>query len=80
MGVHTGSATATRHRKLDSLNPGSVILDERGHAWQSDSCYWYRAYGDDSMVSSYDLAQSIGAITVIHSAPSRRGMSFRCDG
>lgn len=80
MGVHTGSAIATRHRKLDSLNPGSVILDEHGHAWQSDTCYWYRAYGDDSMVSSYDLAQMIGAVVVVHDAPRRRGLAFTHQG
>ena len=80
MGIHTGTAIARRHIKLDSLNPGSVILDERGHAWQSDDYYWYRSYGDDSMVSSWDLAQMIGAVVVVHEAPKRTGLSFRNEG
>lgn len=76
MGIHTGTAIAQRHRKLDSLNPGSVVLDEQGHAWQFDGTYWYRAYGDDSMVSTWDLAQIAGAVVVVHAAPKRRGLSF----
>ncbi len=54
--------------RLDQLPAGSVVLDRHGHAWQSvgagwagagrDSAYWYRAYGDDSQVTSRDLAQA----------------------
>lgn len=44
-----------------------MILDSRGHAWQADRIYWYRAFGDDSCVSSWDLSQITGPkITVIH--------------
>ncbi|GAA1323662.1 hypothetical protein ACFSWE_09485 [Leucobacter albus] len=80
MGIHTGNAIATRHRKLDSLNAGSVILDVHGHAWQYDGLYWYRAYGDSSMVATWDLAQTAGAVFVVHSAPKRRGISFEHQG
>lgn len=80
MGIHTGTLIAQRHRKLDSLNPGSVVLDEQGHAWQSDRTYWYRAYGDSSMVSTWDLAQSIGAVIVVYAAPKRQGISFEHAG
>ena len=54
---------------LDDLPPGSVVLDDFGHAWQSArgygalgatyaSGYWYRAYdGDDAAeVSTWDLS------------------------
>ena len=50
---------------LDSLNPGSVILDTHGRAWQNDRCYWYEAYGDSSGVSSFELAQYVGTVTVL---------------
>lgn len=53
---------------LDQLPSGSVVLDRYGHAWQSAgagwggaglvSAYWYRSYGDDSQVTSWELAQS----------------------
>lgn len=54
--------------RLDELPAGSVVLDRFGHAWQAGSRgvwgttyntgYWYRAYGDSSEVSSFELAQS----------------------
>lgn len=53
--------------QLNELPAGSVILDRFGDAWQagrlymalvdSASGYWYRAYGDSSEVSSWELAQ-----------------------
>ena len=53
---------------LDELPAGSVVLDRYGHAWQVGSRgtwgssyntgYWYRAYGDSSEVSTFELAQS----------------------
>ena len=43
--------------KLDELEPGSVVIDRYGHAWQNDRIYWYRAYGDE-VFSSFELAQS----------------------
>lgn len=53
---------------LDMLPSGSVVLDRNGHAWQSSgaggggagsvSAYWYRSYGDDNQVTSWELAQS----------------------
>lgn len=55
--------------KLDELPPGSVVLDQFGHAWQGarghgplgatyPTGYWYRAYeGDDaSEVSTWDMS------------------------
>lgn len=53
---------------LDNLEAGSVVLDRFGHAWQSArgygalgttyaTGYWYRSYGDDSEVSTFELAQ-----------------------
>lgn len=53
---------------LDELPAGSVVLDRFGHAWQSArgygalgttyvTGYWYRSYGDDSEVSTFELAQ-----------------------
>lgn len=52
--------------ELDKLAPGSVVLDELGHAWQADRVYWYRAYGDSSQVSSFELAQRCGTFDVIY--------------
>lgn len=43
--------------KLDEMEPGSVVIDKYGHAWQSDRIYWYRAYGEE-VFSSFELAQS----------------------
>lgn len=42
---------------LDRLPNGSVVADFFGDAWQKSREYWYRAYGDDTEVSSYVLAQ-----------------------
>lgn len=58
---------------LDELHDGSVIIDKYGHAWQSGSTYWYRAYGDDSLVSSHEVAQ-YGPIRIIHEAAKREGL------
>ena len=55
---------------LDGLNDGSVVLDVHGHAWQYGGIYWYRSYGDDSMVSSHDLAFK-APFKVIHRAPKQ---------
>ena len=62
--------------QLDKLPPGAVILDGTGHAWQQGKTYgitgygdpyWYRAYGDDTCVSSFELTQIIsGDFTIIH--------------
>lgn len=55
---------------LDKLNHGAVILDRFEHAWQQSksgnvgSRYWYRSYGDDSEVSSWEVAQR-GPVKVI---------------
>jgi len=54
--------------ELDQMPPGAVVLDRHGHAWQSArgygpmgteyaNGYWYRAYGDSSEVSTWELAQ-----------------------
>ena len=59
---------------LDRLRDGSVILDKYGHAWQLGSIYWYRAYGDDSLISSHEVAQQYGPVTVIHEAAKREGV------
>ena len=50
---------------LDKMPANAVILDRYDHAWQhggtaamnAPSGYWYRAFGDDSEVSSFELAQ-----------------------
>lgn len=56
---------------LDALPPGAVVLDRFGDAWQqggtyrfNSSHYWYRAYGDSSEVTSYELCQS-GPVKVL---------------
>lgn len=58
---------------LDTLQPGAVVLDTHGHAWQMgrviDAYYWYRAYGDSSNVSTHELA-TLGPFTVLHTAPT----------
>lgn len=59
--------------RLDKLHDHSVVLDRFGHAWQLGRIYWYRAFGDSSTVSSYELAQ-LGPVRVIHSAPRREGL------
>jgi len=59
--------------RLDKLFHGSVILDRHGDAWQLSGDYWYRAYGDDSQVSSFELAQR-GPVTTIHEAIAYRGL------
>ncbi|ANP74523.1 hypothetical protein [Cryobacterium arcticum] len=51
--------------ELDKMPANAVILDSYGHAWQQGgtpgrgvaSGYWYRAFGDDTEVSSFELAQ-----------------------
>lgn len=74
-----GSLHPALHRSLlrmQDLPPGSVVLDRFGDAWQSArgygpfgstyaTGYWYRAYGDDSEVSTWEAAQ-YGPITVLH--------------
>lgn len=79
-----GSLHPALHRSLlrmQDLPPGSVVLDRFGDAWQSArgygpfgsnyaTGYWYRAYGDDSEVSTWEAAQ-YGPITVIHEAEVR---------
>lgn len=58
--------------QLDKLDRNAVILDATGQAWQFggwQNPYWYRAFGDDSFVSSFELTQIIkGQFTVIHPA------------
>lgn len=70
-------ALATPFRKaqtaLDKLSHGSVVLDRYGDAWQLGEPYWYRALGDDSMISSFELAQR-GPVKAIYSAPPRAGL------
>jgi nuclear transport factor 2 (NTF2) superfamily protein len=41
--------------ELEDLPDGSVVLDQYNHAWQNSRGYWYRSYGDDSEVSSWEL-------------------------
>jgi len=65
--------------QLDKLAHGSVVLDRHGDAWQLSREYWYRAYGDDSMVSSFELAQR-GPITTIHKAVTYGGLPVSGDG
>lgn len=68
MAKRVASNTLDRSRAmLDNLNPGSVVLDSYGHAWQSDRIYWYRACGDSTQVSTWDLSYR-GPFTVIHEA------------
>lgn len=68
------SNAARAQEQLDSLRDGSVVLDRFGDAWQAGSLYWYRAYGDSSFVSSYDLAQTGAPFTTIYAAPARAGL------
>lgn len=42
---------------LESLDRNAVVLDVYGHAWQSGGLYWYRAFGDDSQVTAWELCQ-----------------------
>lgn len=73
--IMSNSMTKTR-AMLDELPAGSVVLDSYGHAWQSArgygalgssyaTGYWYRAYGDSSEVSTWDMSFR-GPFTVIH--------------
>lgn len=67
---YRGSLQPALHRSLlrmQDLPPGSVVLDRFGHAWQSATGYWYRAYGDDTEVSTWEAAQC-GPMTIIHKA------------
>lgn len=84
MSAPRGSLHPALHRSLlrmQDLPPGSVVLDRFGDAWQSArgygplgstyaSGYWYRAYSDDSEVSTWAAAQ-YGPMTVIHEAEVR---------
>lgn len=54
---HLQPALHRAQMQLDRLADGSVILDRHNQAWQLSRHYWYRAYGDDSEVSSWELAQ-----------------------
>lgn len=60
--------------KLDSLQPGAVVLDKHGHAWQLGSirsdAYWYRACGDSESVSSWDI-RNLGPFTMLHEPAPR---------
>lgn len=51
--------------KIDSLPPRSVVIDRNGDAWQTSGLYWYRAFGDSSLVSSYDIRQ-LAPFSVVH--------------
>jgi hypothetical protein len=64
------------HIALDNLNAGAVVLDQHGEAWQMGrgysfgdgqyaTGYWYRAYGDSTEMSSFELSQ-LGPFTLIH--------------
>lgn len=68
--THRQPALDKAQIRLDQLDKNAVILDGTGCAWQFGGWrnpYWYRAFGDDSFVSSYELSQIIeGKFTVIH--------------
>lgn len=50
---------------LDRMEPGSVVVDEFGAAWQlSGVGYWYRAF-DAPGVPSFEMAQRIGKFTPV---------------
>lgn len=55
---------AGAQQMLDGLEMGAVVLDKYGHAWQCDRVYWYRAFGDTTVFSSWDLAQMAPLKTV----------------
>lgn len=79
-----GSLQPALHRSLlriQELPPGSVVLDRFGDAWQSATGYgpvgstyatgyWYRAYGDSTEVSTWEVAQS-GPMKVLYKAEVR---------
>lgn len=79
-----GSLQPALHRSLlrmQGLAPGSVVLDRFGNAWQSATGYgpigstyatgyWYRAYGDDTEVNTWEAAQ-YGPMKVIYEAEVR---------
>lgn len=70
------SNTRSRHQmSIDQLHRDSVVLDCFGHAWQYGGIYWYRAYGDDSRVSSYDLSFK-GPFKVLFKAPLRESLAI----
>lgn len=71
----TGNMRTPRFRKiekaqqaLDTLGPGSVVLDRFGHAWQYSHGYWYRAYNGET--STHDLAQ-LEPFTIVHEGRNR---------
>lgn len=58
-----------RHQKqLDKLKRRAVILDAHGCAWQESRGCWYRAF-DGEGISSFELAQNVGRVTVLTGAP-----------
>ena len=62
--MHKNASTRPEHRKaqhlLDSLPPESVVMDCHGGAWQEGGLslrgMWYRAFGDEKPLSSWELA------------------------
>lgn len=70
---HADTARTKAQTMLDELWDKSVVLDKYGDAWQLGSIYWYRSYGDDSMVSSHELSY-LYPFKVIHSEPKRAGL------
>jgi len=48
-------------RRLDEATQHTVEIDPHGCAWQYSRGYWYRAYDSDHPLSSWDLAQRLGA-------------------
>ncbi len=58
--------------KLDALDNGAVVLDADGDAWQKGfPGFWYRAFGDSSQVSSFQLAQIARKAIVLHEGTRR---------
>lgn len=68
MAKHLKSELATTQARLDELPALAVVLDQFGHAWQHARSYgalgkeyptgwWYRSFGDDTEVTSYELSQ-----------------------
>ena len=61
----TANAAEREQIKLDALPSRSVVLDANGHAWQADGIYWYRAFGDSSMIGSWEM-RAYAPFTVVY--------------
>jgi len=62
---HVSTAMERTQIELDEAEPGAIVVDRFGHAWQQGGAgYWYRAYDSDKTWVSFDIAQ-FGPFTTV---------------